>query len=84
MLGDAMTDEQDVNIALLQQRLERAESELSEVKTITFSLRDDRLRIEGGKWVLWFLGGLVLALTTIWFSLVNSTPIQKLISVHGG
>ena len=84
MLGDAMTDEQDVSIALLQQRLARAEAELSEVKTIAFSLRDDRLRIEGGKWVLWFLGGLFVAIVTLWYSIINSTPLQKLVGIHGG
>lgn len=60
-----MTDEQDVSIAILQQRLAEAEARIREISDVAYSLRDDRLRIDGGKWVLWWLGGLFMAISAI-------------------
>lgn len=78
-----MTDEQDVSIAVMKLQLAAVENELDEVKKIAYSLRDDRLRIEGGRLVLWFLGGLVLAAIGAWYSVTNSTPIQRFFGIHG-
>lgn len=64
-----MTDEQDVSIALLQQRLVEAEARIKEISDVAYSLRDDRLRIEGGKWVLWWLGGIIPIIAAIAFYL---------------
>ncbi|MDE2343604.1 MAG: hypothetical protein KGL63_09490 [Betaproteobacteria bacterium] len=57
-----MTDDQDVSIAILQQRLAEAEKRITEISNVAYALRDDRLRIEGGKWVLWVLGSVVMAI----------------------
>ena len=57
-----MTGEQDVSIAVLQQRLAEAEARIREISEVAYSLRDDRLRIDGGKWVLWWLGGIFMSL----------------------
>jgi hypothetical protein len=79
-----MVDEQDVTIATLQLRLKTAEETLARVEAVAYSLRDDRLRIEGGKWVLWCLGGLFFAMATLWYSLTNSPSLQRFLGLHGG
>ena len=76
-----MTDEQDVSIALLKQRLEEAEKKLAEISDVAYSLRDDRLRIEGGKWVLWWLGGLFMTVAALWYYFSGLAPFHRF---HGG
>jgi len=79
-----VTDEQDISIALLQQRLAQLEDVVRTQASTLQELRDDRIRIEGGRWVLWFLGGLIMAALTVWYNIVNSTPLQRILGVHGG
>jgi hypothetical protein len=72
-----MTDEQDVTIAVLNERLQSALKRLDKVEATAQSLNNDRMRIEGGKWVLWVLGGLVVGGATLWYSLTNSPSIAR-------
>lgn len=76
-----MTDEQDIDIALLKQRLETQEETVKTLEATVQELRDGKLRIEGGKWVLWTLGSIIIGAAVIWGAFSKSSPLQLLL--HG-
>ena len=66
---EIMVEKQGATNAVLEDRLKRVTDDLETLQRQVDSLRADRFRIEGGKWVLWWIGGALLAVVTLYCSI---------------
>jgi hypothetical protein len=78
-----MSDDQDVPMPVLQERVRVLTQSMAEMEQGLQQLRGDKLRIEGGKWVLWVMGGILVAGTGIYYSLSNSPGLRAVARLLG-
>lgn len=74
-----MTDQQDVSIGILEHRVDEQAAQIAQLTQIVKELRDGSLKIEGGKLVLYFIGGLLVTLATAWYGVITSPAVQRIL-----
>jgi hypothetical protein len=76
-------DQQDVPLAVLRERVRVLDETVGNMGRYLQKLRDDKMRIEGGKWLLWVIGSAIIGAAGIFYSVSNSPDLRAFFWAHG-